>query len=105
MNYIMKLFKYQSTSADFYNIPIGNIKKLLSNFFDKEKYVLHYKNLQLYLKPGLKLKKINCVLELNLSQWLKPFVKINTQQLIEAEKNEHKDGKELYKLTNSACMP
>ena len=104
MNYIVKLLKYQSTSAEFFNIPIGNVKELLPNFLDKEKYVLHYKNLELYLKPGLKLKKINCVLELNLSQLLKPFVKINTQQLIEAEKNEHKDGKELYKLTKSACI-
>ena len=24
--------------ADLYNIPIGSIKKLRSNFFDKEKY-------------------------------------------------------------------
>ena len=33
------------------------LKKLLSNFFDKEMYVLHYENIQLYLRLGLKLKK------------------------------------------------
>ena len=38
--------------ADFYNIPIGNV-----NYFDKEKYVLHYENFQLYLRVELKLKK------------------------------------------------
>ena len=27
------------------------------NFFDKEKYVVHYENLQLYFILGLKLKK------------------------------------------------
>ena len=43
--------------ADLYNIPIGTVKKLMSNFFDKEKYVLHYENVQLYLRLGLKLKK------------------------------------------------
>ena len=32
-------------------------KKLVPNFFDKEKYVLYYENLQLYLRLGLKLKK------------------------------------------------
>ena len=32
----------------FYNISNGNIKKLVPNFFDKEKYVLHYENFQLY---------------------------------------------------------
>ena len=31
---------------DYYNSPINNVKKLMLNFFDKEKYVLHYKNLQ-----------------------------------------------------------
>ena len=33
------------------------LKKLVTNSFDKEKYVHHYENLQIYLKPGLKLKK------------------------------------------------
>ena len=32
-------------------------KFLPTNFFDKEKYVIHYENLQLYLRLGLKLKK------------------------------------------------
>ena len=39
--------------SDVYDIPIGNVKKLkkkLKTFFDKEKYVLHYENLQLHLK-------------------------------------------------------
>ena len=43
--------------ADLYNIPIGNVKKLVPNFFDKEKYVIYYENLKLYLRLGLKLKK------------------------------------------------
>ena len=34
--------EYQLKVADLYNIPIGNVKKLVSNFFNKEKYVLHY---------------------------------------------------------------
>ena len=46
--------------ADFYNIPIDNIKKLVPNFSDKQKYVLHYENLEFYLRLGLKLK-ISCI--------------------------------------------
>ena len=42
--------------ADFYNIPIGNAKKSVPNFFDKEKYVPSNENLQLYLRLGLKQK-------------------------------------------------
>ena len=43
--------------ADLYNLPIGTVKQLVPNFFDKENYVLHHENLQLYLSLGLKLKK------------------------------------------------
>ena len=41
------LSNHQLKVADLYNIPIGNVRKLAPNFFDKEKYVIHYENLQL----------------------------------------------------------
>ena len=50
------LSSYQLKIADFYKISIGNANKLMKNFFDKEVCVLHYENLQLYLRLGLKLK-------------------------------------------------
>ena len=59
--------EYQLKIANLYNIPIGNVVKLVPYFFDKEKYVFHYENLQLYLRLGLKLKKVHHVLEFN--QW------------------------------------
>ena len=68
----------------------------MPHLFDKEKYVIHYENLQLYLRQGLKLKK-NHVLEFNQSQ-----SKFNTQKRIEAEKNNDKDKKSLYDLMNDA---
>ena len=49
--------EYQLKIADLYNIPIGNVKKLVLNFFDKEKYLIHYENLQPFLRLGLKQKK------------------------------------------------
>ena len=64
------LSEYQLKIADLYNIPIDNVKKLVLNFFDKEKYALHYENL-LYLRLGLKLKRTHRVLEFYQSQWLK----------------------------------
>ena len=42
------LSEYQLKIADLYNTPIGNVKKFVPKFFDKEKYVLHYENLKLY---------------------------------------------------------
>ena len=82
------LSKYQQLIANFHNILVGNVKKLVANFFDKEKYVLHYENFQLYLRLGLKLKKIHRVLEFIQSQWLKPYIEFNTQKEIEAKKRK-----------------
>ena len=82
------LSDYQVEIANLYNIPISNVKKLVPNVFDKETYVLHYEKFQLYLRLGLKLKKIHRVLEFNQPLWLKPNI-------------ESKDGKALYKLVNN----
>ena len=82
---------------------VGNVKKLIPNFFDEEKYVLHYENLQLYLRLSLKLKKIHRVLEFNQSNWLKPYVEFSTHKRIKAKKNGDKDGKALYKLMNNVA--
>ena len=43
--------EYQLKIADSYNISIRNVKTLLPNL------VIHYEDLKLYLKLGLKLKK------------------------------------------------
>ena len=32
--------------ADCYKIPIGNVKNLVPNFFNKEKYLLHFMKIQ-----------------------------------------------------------
>ena len=45
---------YQLKIANDLYIFISNVKKLVPNFFNKEKYVLHYKNLQLYLRLAIK---------------------------------------------------
>ena len=52
------LSNYQLKIADHYIIPISNVKKLVPNFFNKEKYVIHYENLLLHLSLRLKLNKI-----------------------------------------------
>ena len=72
--------RYQLKIADFYNVSIDNVKKLVPTFFDKEEYMFHYENLQHYLRLGLQLKKIHHISEFNQSQWLKPYVEFNTQK-------------------------
>ena len=50
------LSEYELKVSNPYNTPIGSVKKLVPNFFGKEKYVIRYENLKLYLRLGLKLK-------------------------------------------------
>ena len=48
------LSKYCKKIADKYEIKVGDVKKLIPNLGNKTNYVLHYRNLQLYLSLGMK---------------------------------------------------
>ena len=50
------LSKYCKRLADKYEIKVGDIKKLIPNLGNKTNCVVHYRNLQLYLSLGMKLK-------------------------------------------------
>ena len=50
------LSKYCKRLADKYEIKVGDIKKLIQNLGNKTICVVHYRNLQLYLSLGMKLK-------------------------------------------------
>ena len=39
------LSKYQFMISDFYSITTGNVRRLVANVFDKEKYVFYYQKL------------------------------------------------------------
>ena len=57
------LSNYCETIRQKYGITIGQVQKLIPTLNNKEKYVLCYRNLQLYLGLGLKLTKIRRALE------------------------------------------
>ena len=65
------LSDYCKKIADEYEIKVGDVKKLIPNLGNKTNYVVHYRNLQLYLSLGMKLTKIHRVLEFKQSDWMK----------------------------------
>ena len=72
------------------------MKKLIPNLGDKTKYVLHYRNLQLYLSLRIKLTKIHRVQKFKQSNWMKKYIDFNTKKI----KNAADDfEKEFFKLT------
>ena len=74
------LSNYCEKKGNKYNISIGQVHKLIPTFSDKHKYVLHYRNLQLYTEFGLKIKKVHSVLEFNQSPWLKQYTDFNANE-------------------------
>jgi len=55
-------------------------KKLVPNLQDKKNYVVHYRNLQLYTKHGLKVTKIHRILSFTQKPWLKPWIDLCNAQ-------------------------
>ena len=56
------------------------LKKLIPNLNNKTNYVVHCRNLQLYLSSGTKLTKIHRVLKLKKSEWMKKYIDFNTEK-------------------------
>lgn len=79
--------------------PESKHMKLILNLFDKEKYVLHYRTLKLVLKNGMRLKKVGRILKFRQSQWLKPYISLNTNERTKAT-NEFE--KNFFKLMSNA---
>ena len=85
------LSRYCSDIANKYGIKVGGVKKLVPNLRIKSKFVVHYKNLQLYLSLGMKLSKIYRVLKFKQSNWLKEYVDFNIEKRKNAVSNFEKN--------------
>lgn len=58
---------------------------------DKEKYVVHYRTLHLYLSLGLWVKQVHRVLEFEQVCWMKEYILMNTKYRKEG-KSEFEKG-------------
>ena len=77
------------------------VEKLVPNLRNKDRYVLHYRNLQLYLSLGLRLTAVHRALPFDQSPWMAPYIRMNTELRKKAASDFEKD---LYKLMNNSVF-
>ena len=79
----------------------NGVKKLIPNLRNKTKYPIHYKNLIQCLKAGMKLTKIHSGIKFIESDWMKPYIEMNTNLRAKAKNNFEKD---FFKLMNNSVF-
>ena len=85
------LSNYCKKIVDEYGIKVGDVKKLIPNLGSKTNYVLHYRNIRLYLSLGMKLTKTHSVLKVKQSDWMKKYIDFNTEKRTNAANSFEKD--------------
>ena len=64
---------------EHYTISHSATSKLIPNFFDKTKMLLHYRNLRFYLLHGMVLTRVHRVISFKQARWLEPYIRTNTE--------------------------
>ena len=64
--------------------------------------MLHYRNLQLYLSLGMKLKKVHSVLAFDQEDWMEPYIRLNTELLRKKATSDFE--KDFFKLMNNSVF-
>ena len=81
--------------------PCRATTKLVPNLCTKRNYVVHYRNLQFYIRHGLVVVETHKVLKFTQRRWLAPYIDLNTQKRKAASSNFEKD---FYKLLNNSLF-
>ena len=72
--------------------------KLVQTLFAKKKYTVHYVTLKLYVILGVKVTKLDRVLQFKQEKWLEPYFSLNTKMRTES-KNKFEES--FYKRMNN----
>ena len=92
------LSPYSQSQLEKNGIQHYKAKKMFSDFTDKQHYVIHYMNLQLYLQLGLKLRKVHRILQFEQQDFAKEFINFTTAMRSKAETKIEED---IWKFINN----
>ena len=76
-----------------------NVEKLIPNLSDKKNYVVHHDTLKQYLDLGMKKTCIHRGIKFNESEWLNPYIDLNTKLRTQGKTEFEKD---FFKLMNNS---
>ena len=76
-----------------------NVEKLLATVEDKDFYILHYRNLQLYVSLGLRVKKIHAGIIFKQGPIMKSYIDFNSEKRAQAT---NKFDTDFYKLLSNS---
>ena len=96
-----QMSEYQKRLMADLEINPPNTEKLVLTLEGKEKYVLHYRNLQLYLRQGMRLKEVHRVLVFDQEPWMEPYIRMNTEFRKQAKNDFETD---FFKLMNNSVF-
>ena len=82
--------------------PKNNTKseKLICDWIDKKKYLIHYRMLKFYVRHGMIVEKIHEIISFNQSKWLENYITFITQRRNKAKNDFEKD---FFKLLVNAA--
>ena len=86
-------------SEEFHKVYCS--EKLIADLHHKTRYVIHYRNLQLYMRLGLRLKKVHRAIKFSQSYWLRDYIQLNTEKRKKASNAFEKD---FFKLMNNSVF-
>ena len=96
------LSDYQKYLNDKLNIKYNEKdKKLILDLLPKKNYKVYYKNLEYYIKLGLKVTKVHKILTFDEKPFLKEYIDLNTELRKQSKNDLEKD---LFKLMNNAIF-
>ena len=66
-------------------------KKLICEWTDKKKYLIHYRLIKFYVRHGMVVEKIHEILSFKQSRWLEKYITFNAQKRNKAKNDFEKD--------------